>query len=73
MVTVEDGCLLGGFGSAILEWMVDQGYSAQVKRLGIPDEVVEHGEQFELHQECGFDPEGIANAVRSLVPHLQLA
>jgi len=73
VVTVEDGCLLGGFGSAILEWMVDQGYSAQVKRLGIPDEVVEHGEQFELHQECGFDPEGIANAVRSLVPHLQLA
>jgi 1-deoxy-D-xylulose-5-phosphate synthase len=73
VVTVEDGCLLGGFGSAILEWMVDQGYSAQVKRLGIPDEVVEHGEQFELHQECGFDPEGIANAVRSLIPHLHLA
>jgi 1-deoxy-D-xylulose-5-phosphate synthase len=53
--------------------MVDQGYSAQVKRLGIPDEVVEHGEQFELHQECGFDPEGIANAVKSLIPHLNLA
>ena len=66
VVTVEDGCLLGGFGSAVLEWMVDQGYSAQVKRLGIPDAIIEHGEQLELHRECGFDPEGIAAAVRDL-------
>jgi 1-deoxy-D-xylulose-5-phosphate synthase len=66
VVTIEDGCLMGGFGSAVLEWMVDQGYTAQVKRLGIPDEVIEHGEQIELHRECGFDPEGIAAAVRTL-------
>ncbi len=65
VITIEDGCLMGGFGSAVLEWMVDNGYSAQVKRLGIPDEVVEHGEQIELHRECGFDPEGIAETVRS--------
>ncbi len=57
---------MGGFGSAVLEWMVDKGYSAQVKRLGIPDKVIEHGEQIELHRECGFDPDGIAAAVRSL-------
>jgi 1-deoxy-D-xylulose-5-phosphate synthase len=68
VVTVEDGCLMGGFGSAVLEWMVDHGYGAQVKRLGIPDEVIEHGEQIELHRECGFDPVGIADAVRSMVP-----
>lgn len=66
VVTIEDGCLMGGFGSAVLEWMVDHGYSAQVKRLGIPDEVIEHGEQIELHRECGFDPAGIAESVRSL-------
>lgn len=66
VVTVEDGCLMGGFGSAVLEWMVDNGYQAQVKRLGIPDRVVEHGEQIELHRECGFDPEGIANAVKQM-------
>lgn len=66
VVTIEDGCLMGGFGSAVLEWMVDNGYSAQVRRLGIPDDVIEHGEQIELHRECGFDPEGIAEAVRSL-------
>src|SRR5690606_41552626 len=59
VVTVEDGCLMGGFGSAVLEWMVDNDYNSQVKRLGIPDRVVEHGEQIQLHAECGFDPEGI--------------
>ncbi|WP_075348816.1 1-deoxy-D-xylulose-5-phosphate synthase [Algoriphagus marinus] len=66
VITVEDGCLMGGFGSAVIEWMTDHGYQAQVKRLGIPDEVIEHGEQIELHRECGFDPEGIAEAVRDL-------
>lgn len=66
VITIEDGCVMGGFGSAVLEWMSDNGYQAQVKRLGIPDAVIEHGEQMELHRECGFDPEGIANAVRSL-------
>ncbi|MCE7055367.1 1-deoxy-D-xylulose-5-phosphate synthase [Algoriphagus sp. AGSA1] len=66
VVTVEDGCLMGGFGSAVIEWMMDHGYQAQVKRLGIPDEVVEHGEQIELHRDCGFDPEGIASTVRSM-------
>jgi 1-deoxy-D-xylulose-5-phosphate synthase len=66
VITVEDGCLMGGFGSAVLEWMVDHGYQAQVKRLGIPDTVIEHGEQIQLHRECGFDPEGIEEAVRNL-------
>ncbi|PSL00498.1 1-deoxy-D-xylulose-5-phosphate synthase [Cecembia rubra] len=66
VITVEDGCLMGGFGSSVLEWMIDHGYQAQVKRLGIPDAIIEHGEQIELHRECGFDPEGIANAVRAL-------
>jgi 1-deoxy-D-xylulose-5-phosphate synthase len=73
VITVEDGCLMGGFGSAVLEWMVDQGYQAQVKRLGIPDGVIEHGEQLELHRDCGFDPEGIANAVKSFAEQEQTA
>ncbi|MDR7128503.1 1-deoxy-D-xylulose-5-phosphate synthase [Algoriphagus sp. 4150] len=66
VITVEDGCLMGGFGSAVIEWMMDHGYQAQVKRLGIPDDIIEHGEQHELHRECGFDPDGIAEAVRSM-------
>ena len=63
IVTVEDGSVQGGFGSAILEFMADHNYQASVKRLGIPDRIVEHGEQIDLHQECGFDPEGISKAV----------
>jgi 1-deoxy-D-xylulose-5-phosphate synthase len=67
VITVEDGCIQGGMGSAILEFMADQGYMARVQRLGIPDRIVEHGEQLELHRECGFDPEGITKAARALV------
>jgi 1-deoxy-D-xylulose-5-phosphate synthase len=63
VITVEDGCLQGGFGSAVLEFMADNTYSAEVKRLGIPDRIVEHGEQIELHRECGFDADGIEKAV----------
>jgi 1-deoxy-D-xylulose-5-phosphate synthase len=73
VVTVEDGCVMGGFGSAVIEWMSDHGYQAQVRRLGIPDEVIEHGEQIELHRECGFDPEGIAEAVRNLAEVSKIA
>jgi 1-deoxy-D-xylulose-5-phosphate synthase len=63
IITVEDGCVQGGFGSAVLEFMADNNYAAEVKRLGIPDRIVEHGEQIELHRECGFDPEGIERTV----------
>lgn len=67
IITVEDACLLGGFGSAVIEFMVEQGYSARVKRLGIPDVVVEHGEPRELHKACGYDADGIARSVRDLL------
>ncbi|KPM48305.1 1-deoxy-D-xylulose-5-phosphate synthase [Jiulongibacter sediminis] len=73
VITVEDGCLQGGMGSAVLEFMAENGYSAQVKRLGIPDRLVEHGEQLELQRECGFDAEGIADAVREMVSAKMLA
>jgi 1-deoxy-D-xylulose-5-phosphate synthase len=67
IITLEDGTIVGGFGSAILEFMADHGYGAKVVRLGIPDQFIEHGEQIQLHKECGYDPEGIAKAVQSLV------
>lgn len=63
IITVEDGCIQGGFGSAILEFMADHHYHADVKRLGIPDAVIEHGEQSELQHESGFDATGIEKAV----------
>jgi 1-deoxy-D-xylulose-5-phosphate synthase len=66
VLTVEDGCLMGGFGSAVLEYAADNECFVPVKRLGIPDEVIEQGEQLELQRECGFDPEGIASAIKDL-------
>jgi 1-deoxy-D-xylulose-5-phosphate synthase len=67
VITLEDGCVQGGIGSAVLEFMADNQYTAQVKRLGIPDAIVEHGEQLELHKECGMDVEGIVTVVLNLL------
>lgn len=67
VITVEDGCLQGGMGSAVLEFMVDNGYSSKVIRLGIPDKIVEHGEQPELWSECGYDANSIIKSVKELV------
>jgi 1-deoxy-D-xylulose-5-phosphate synthase len=66
IITVEDGCLMGGMGSAVLEFMADNNYNAKVIRLGIPDKVVEQGTQMELYKECGFSPDDIVNAARGL-------
>jgi 1-deoxy-D-xylulose-5-phosphate synthase len=62
VITVEDGCLMGGFGSAVLEFAADHGYRARIRRLGMPDAVIEHGEQMELYAECGYDTGGIVRA-----------
>lgn len=67
IVTVEDGTVVGGFGSAILEFMAANNYTAQVKILGIPDRLVEHGTPKELHRECAYDAQGITEAVLNLV------
>ncbi|WP_207495587.1 1-deoxy-D-xylulose-5-phosphate synthase [Aridibaculum aurantiacum] len=67
VVTVEDGTVVGGFGSAVLEFMNAHHYKADVKLLGIPDRIVEHGTPKELHRECGYDAQGIADAVRELM------
>ena len=67
VITVEDGCLPGGFGTSVLEFIADNNYKCSVKRLGIPDRIVEHGSQEQLHKECGFDAEGIKNAVLEVI------
>lgn len=67
VVTVEDGCIMGGFGSAVLEFAADNDYKASVKRLGIPDRIVEHGEQPQLHNECNYDAAAIKNTVYQFV------
>ena len=67
IITVEDGTVVGGFGSAILEFMNEHNYKAEIKILGIPDRLVEHGTPKELHRECGYDAEAIAEAIREMM------
>ncbi|MFN4246472.1 MAG: 1-deoxy-D-xylulose-5-phosphate synthase [Flavipsychrobacter sp.] len=67
IITVEDGTIVGGFGSAVLEFMAENNYTPEVKMLGIPDRLVEHGKPEELHRECGYDAIAIAEAVKQMV------
>ncbi len=67
IITIEDGCLKGGFGSAILEFMSENNYTAIVKRLGIPDAFIEHGTQSQLYKECLFDEEELKKTVKEIV------
>ncbi len=67
IITIEDGVLQGGFGSAVLEFMNDNAYTAKVIRLGVPDKFIEHGTQEELIQQCGFDKEGIIKSVKEIL------
>ncbi|MFN5147156.1 MAG: 1-deoxy-D-xylulose-5-phosphate synthase [Bacteroidota bacterium] len=66
LITVEDGTVKGGFGSAILEFMATHGYKNDLRILGIPDRLVEHGTPAELHRECGYDAAAIITAVREM-------
>ncbi len=67
VITVEDGCIQGGFGSAVIEFMADYNYQAQIKRLGIPDKYVEHGTQAELWRECDYDTQAIVETVQQII------
>ena len=67
IITLEDASIIGGLGSAVIEYMNDNSYKAKIVRLGIPDKFVEHGTQDELYRDCGYDAEGIAKSVRNLV------
>lgn len=65
VVTVEDGVLNGGVGSAVADWLLDNGYSPRITRLGIDDEFVEHGTVAQLKHLCGYDTEGILRALQN--------
>ena len=69
IVTVEDGSLRGGFGSAVLEYMADSGVALPVKRIGIPDNFIEHGSPAELYHMLGMDSQGIAGVLKLLTPN----
>lgn len=63
IVTVEDGVLKGGMGSAVLEFMADNGYTPHIERIGVPDLFIEHGTVQELYRLCGMDEEAIYNTL----------
>ncbi len=67
IITVEDGTVVGGFGSAILEFMAAHHYQAELRMLGIPDRLVEHGTLKQLHRECGYDAQGIEELAREMM------
>jgi len=67
VITIEDGTIVGGFGSAVLEFMAEHNYSAKVKRLGVPDKFIEQGTQQELYKECGYDESSIYKTVTEML------
>jgi len=67
VITLENGVVHGGFGSAVLEFFSENNYNPTVKRVGLPDQFVEHGSVAELHQLCGLDKKGIEKVVRELL------
>ena len=67
ILTVEDGTIVGGLGTAVMEFMAEHQYTARIKKLGIPDRFIEHGSPEELQRSCGFDAEGIYQAIQSMV------
>ncbi|NPA69164.1 MAG: 1-deoxy-D-xylulose-5-phosphate synthase [Chlorobi bacterium] len=67
IITLEDGVIQGGFGSAVLEFKEEHNYTSKVKRLGIPDTFIEHGTQRELYKICGYDTEGIFKTVKEML------
>ncbi|HRW61927.1 MAG TPA: 1-deoxy-D-xylulose-5-phosphate synthase [Bacteroidales bacterium] len=66
VITIEDGTILGGLGSAVIEFMNENNYYPQVKRMGVPDRFVDQGTPAELYKECGFDKDGIVKTVKSI-------
>ena len=72
VITLEDGTINGGLGSAVAEFMTNHDYHARLIRLGIPDKFVEHGTQHELYVECGFDEKGIIQCIEYLFTERQV-
>jgi len=64
IITIEEGTIVGGLGSAVLEFLADHGYSNSVKRLGIPDRFVDHGSPLELYREVGLDRVALCEVIR---------
>ncbi|MDD4848393.1 MAG: 1-deoxy-D-xylulose-5-phosphate synthase [Bacteroidales bacterium] len=67
VITVEDGTIIGGLGSAVMEFMTDHHYVAEIRRLGIPDHFIEQGTVDQLYHLCGYDAEGIVQTIKQML------
>lgn len=67
IITVEDGCIMGGMGSAVLEFFANQGYCKPVRRIGVPDDFIPHGTSREQYAFCGMDAESIYRVAQELL------
>jgi len=72
VITIEDGTIVGGFGSACLEFFAEHNYKPHLEMLGMPDRIVEHGKQPQLWAECGYDAQAVVSKVQEMVQAEQL-
>lgn len=72
IITIEDGTVVGGFGTAVLEFMNQNGYTAEVKIMGIPDRLVDHGSPKELYNEIGLNAQAIAEVLREWMKEMKI-
>jgi len=72
IITIEDGTIVGGFGTAVLEFMNQNGYSAEVKIMGIPDRLVDHGTPRELYNEIGLNSQAVADVLRGWMKEMKI-
>lgn len=73
VLTIEDGTIVGGFGSACLEFFAANKYYPNVEMLGIPDKIIEHGKPSQLHEECGYDSKAIVNKVKQILKKVPIS
>ena len=71
IITIEDGVIAGGFGSAVLEFMNNNNYNSKITMLGIPDKFIEHGSQQQLYNDCGYSPDKIFDTIFQLISHAE--
>jgi 1-deoxy-D-xylulose-5-phosphate synthase len=67
IITIEEGVLNGGFGSGVVEWLMDNNYSGKIKRIGIPNEFITHGDRDLLLLEIGLDKSGILKKIKEFL------
>ena len=67
LVTIEEGVLSGGFGDGISSWMLENGFKGKIKRIGLPDDYVQHGSRSQIFKHIGLDTDSITLTVKNLI------